>query len=100
MTNQELDGILTRAVACICYQKIGAGALTRICEMLIAGLPVIANNQAVRSYYGMKGIVEIQGLDDLENGLECAESLEGEIPVPAKPESHDLIRRIEKESRK
>jgi hypothetical protein len=100
LTNPELEEVLSQAKACLCYQEVGAGALTRICEMLIAGLPVLANGQAARSYYGRKGLVEIRNLDDLESGLRRLDSLEEEIPLPARPEDRDLIRRIAKESRK
>jgi len=33
----------------------GSGALTRICEMLCAGVPVLANTYTALSYYNMKG---------------------------------------------
>lgn len=44
-----LDHLLIHAKAVLVHQKTGAGALTRIPEMLIAGIPVIANDQARRS---------------------------------------------------
>jgi hypothetical protein len=96
LTSQELEDVLIRAKACLCYQEIGAGTLTRICELLIAGVPVVANSQAARSYYGVKGLIEIKDLDDLERGLgRLAGIKEENIPIPARPQGDDLIGRIE-----
>ncbi|HBB32229.1 MAG TPA: hypothetical protein DDZ80_23685 [Cyanobacteria bacterium UBA8803] len=53
---EELNTLLTNAKAVLVHQKAGVGALTRIPEMLIAGIPVIANGNACRSAFNYPGI--------------------------------------------
>ena len=69
LANDEMDRLLTRVRAVLCYQETGAGALTRICEMLIAGIPVLANSHSARSYYNMNGVIEFNELNDLAGTL-------------------------------
>jgi hypothetical protein len=45
-----------KAIAVLIYQEAGVGALTRIPEMLIAGILVIANSNTCRSAYNYDGI--------------------------------------------
>ena len=52
----QLHFLMKSAIAVLIYQKAGVGALTRIPEMLIAGIPVIANSNACRSAYNYDGI--------------------------------------------
>jgi glycosyltransferase involved in cell wall biosynthesis len=52
----KLDYLLTHAQAILVHQKAGVGALTRIPEMLIAGVPVIANSNACRSAFDYSGV--------------------------------------------
>lgn len=53
---QQLNGLLTNARALLIFQQAGVGALTRIPEMLIAGIPVIANGNACRSAHDYPGL--------------------------------------------
>jgi glycosyltransferase involved in cell wall biosynthesis len=94
LTDDELDRRLSSVKACLCYQSSGGGALTRICEMLIAGVPVLANAHAARSYYNVKGIVELPALDGLGDAITQIESVEGCIPVPSRPEVSSLAGRL------
>jgi hypothetical protein len=96
MTNEEMDGLLHQVRACICYQKNGAGALTRIGEMLIAGVPVLASTHAARSYYNMKGVIEFRELDELGEALKKIDKLEEEIPLPQFPDISSLYREIQR----
>jgi glycosyltransferase involved in cell wall biosynthesis len=96
LPNDTLDSILARVKAVICYQENGAGALTRICEMLMAGVPVLANSYAARSYYNMKGVVEFRELNELKEALKQVDKLEGEIPVPATPDISLVSLKIQK----
>jgi len=52
----QLEELLKNARAVLVHQRAGSGALTRILEMLIAGLPVIANSIAARSHGRMDGL--------------------------------------------
>ncbi|MEW5859438.1 MAG: hypothetical protein AB1861_18955 [Cyanobacteriota bacterium] len=54
--SQQLDTLLINAKAVLLHQKAGVGALTRIPEMLIAGIPVIANGNACRSAFSYPGV--------------------------------------------
>ena len=94
LSNDRLDSLLNTVRACLCYQEKGAGALTRICEMLIAGVPVLANPHAARSYYNVNGVIEFSDLNNLDQALKKAESVEGHISIPASPNSFDLFSEI------
>ncbi|BAU11428.1 hypothetical protein LEP3755_19220 [Leptolyngbya sp. NIES-3755] len=56
VTPEELNQFLTHATVALVHQKAAAGALTRIPELLIAGVPLIANSVAARSAYCFSGI--------------------------------------------
>ncbi len=96
MTDEEMDDLLRRVKAVLCYQKSGAGALTRIGEMLIAGVPVLASTHAARSYYNMKGVIEFRELDELKEALKKIDELDGELTVPPAPDISSLSREIQK----
>ncbi len=96
LSNDELDNLLTRVKACLCYQEGGSGALTRICEMLTAGVPVLANSHAARSYYHMNGVIEFQESKELGGAIKQVEKWEGNIPVPPAPGVPSLIAGIKK----
>lgn len=51
----KLHDLMKGAIAVLIHQKAGVGALTRIPEMLIAGIPVIANANACRSAFTYEG---------------------------------------------
>ncbi|PIE29416.1 hypothetical protein CSA57_08405 [candidate division KSB3 bacterium] len=87
LTNTEYDELLKSVKACICYQESGSGALTRICEMLVAGIPVVANMHAARSYFHIDGVIEFSELIDLENALQAINEQGSFIPIPQRPET-------------
>ena len=89
-SSEELDGVMEKVKACLCYQESGAGALTRICEMLTAGVPVLANTHAARSYYNMKGVYEFRELEELEEALKQIDAFAGEVPLPPAPDLSSL----------
>ena len=91
LTNEELAEILSSVKACLCYQEKGSGALTRIPEMLIAGVPVIANTHAARSYYNSKGVTEFSCFEELQEAIKRVELVEGNIPVPTPPDLSILL---------
>lgn len=53
---QTLTELLVTAKAMLVHQISGAGALTRIPEMLMAGIPVVANAIAARSAFNWSGM--------------------------------------------
>ncbi|PSB35720.1 glycosyltransferase [Stenomitos frigidus] len=61
----KLNHLLLNAKAVLAHQKAGVGALTRIPEMLIAGVPVIANANACRSAFSYPGVYCYDSRDEL-----------------------------------
>ena len=56
LSNDELENLLVSVDGIIIYQPPTTGALTRIIEMLTAGIPVYANFDACRDYHGIPGV--------------------------------------------
>ncbi len=56
ISDEQLDDVMSRSIAMLVHQEAGPGCLTRIAEVLLAGLPVVANPIAARSYYGVDGV--------------------------------------------
>ena len=96
LSNNELDKKLAGVKACLCYQEDGGGALTRIGEMLLAGIPVLTNTNSARSYYNLKGVIEFRDLPDLKNALDQADRFNDEIPRPDEPDPAGLINEIKR----
>ena len=55
ISDSRLEDLLCSVRALICFQEHGGGALTRIPEMIIAGVPVLANMHALRSHHELAG---------------------------------------------
>ena len=64
---EKLRILMIRAKAVLIHQVPTSGALTRIPEMLIAGIPVIANNNACRSSFGYAGVYIYDNLRELSD---------------------------------
>jgi glycosyltransferase involved in cell wall biosynthesis len=99
LTDEELDECLSHAKACLCFQESGAGALTRICEMAIAGVPVLANPHAARSYYNMPGVIEFRDLNGLEKAIRQIDEVASSIPVPPPPDTSFVISEMKRTMR-
>lgn len=94
LDNHALDKHLAEVNACICYQEKGGGALTRICELLTAGVPVVANSHAARSYYDKQGVIEFQAPDLLGEALSRVGKVDGHIPLPPAPDTSILLHQM------
>jgi hypothetical protein len=70
VTTEELDKILVETDAVLIYQPPTTGALTRIPEMLVAGIPVFVNFDAGRNYLGMSDVHLYDTFEDLFETLE------------------------------
>ena len=71
LSDVDNDLLKTELAACkgtLVFQSSGAGALTKIPEMIIAGVPVIANYIAARSYLDYPGISLLNNMDELKTG--------------------------------
>ncbi|MDB4902142.1 MAG: glycosyltransferase [Mucilaginibacter sp.] len=64
------------------HQAPTSGALTKIPELLIAGIPIVANHSASRSYYGLDGIHIYQNYQELFDLIHTNLSTP---PIPAAP---------------
>jgi len=72
VTDVELDKLLIETKGCIVYQENGSGALTKIPELLTAGVPVIINSHAARSHHNLPGIFEYDTFEQLGDKMELA----------------------------
>jgi hypothetical protein len=98
VSNEKLDDILSSIKAMICFQEFGSGALTRISEMLIAGVPVLANSHAARSYHEFNRVVEFSNFEDLEKAVLTIEKKqdpqENKMIKPSHRELLDKVRAL------
>lgn len=79
VTPERLRELLIEADAAIVHQDIGVGALTRIPELLMAGVPIIANEHAARSARHYEGVHLYREIKD------AAEMLQHPLPTPPVP---------------
>jgi hypothetical protein len=94
VTDAELYELLATAKGCIVYQETGSGALTKIPELLTAGVPVVINSHAARSFHNLPGIFEFTGFDQLALQLELAQKSDLFPQVLSPPDTSELERRI------
>jgi len=85
--SDKLYHLMIEAKAVIVHQKAGAGSLTRIPEMLIAGIPVIANSNACRSTSDYTGIYCYDSEIELANLVEKSLHMPSIIDRPAAAEN-------------
>lgn len=77
--HNALCRLLVTVRAAVIHQQPTSGALTRIPELLLAGVPVLANTDAARSAFRMSGVHVYEG------DAQLAELLEVELPVGESP---------------
>ncbi|MEA5614316.1 glycosyltransferase family protein [Nodularia spumigena] len=65
LSDQELTNVLIQTSAVIINQRYGLGSLTKIPELLIAGVPVVVNGIAARSYHNYDGIYVYENKQEL-----------------------------------
>lgn len=65
VSTQQLHQLLITCDQALIHQEPTSGALTRIPELLMAGVPILANTAAARSYYDLKGIEVYDTTDQL-----------------------------------
>ncbi len=95
LSDMQLDRLLTEISLCLSFQDAGSGALTKIREMHIAGVPVAANTQSARSHYHQPGLVEFNHLSHIESAMVRAKEWEGKIPVPPRPQESEFLKAVE-----
>jgi len=94
VTDAELDELLISIKGCIIYQDSGSGALTKIPELLFAGVPVIINSHAARSHHNLPGVFEFATLEQLVQQLAAAEQVDSFPQVLSLPDTTALTKRI------
>jgi hypothetical protein len=76
VSSEKLRELMSNTKAILLHQSTGVGALTRIPDMLIAGIPIIANSHACRSAFGYSGVY------CYENEFELADFMNQELEMP------------------
>ena len=79
VSDVELDALQLDARALLVHYLPAPGALTRIPEALIAGIPVVANRHGARGYETMPGVHVYDSSEELE------ELLAADLPTPPVP---------------
>jgi glycosyltransferase involved in cell wall biosynthesis len=80
-----LHELMKKCKSMILYQGYSTGALTRIPEMLVAGIPVISDDGGARSYRRMEGMHIYNNLNDL------VELVHSDFSLPALPARPDKL---------
>jgi hypothetical protein len=81
LSNDQLTEILAEIDAVLIHQLATSGALTRIPEMLIAGIPVLINSESARSYYNVDGVNIYENDAELNSLI-----MKNDFHIPALPE--------------
>ena len=92
----QLDRLLLSARAAIVHQAPSSGALTRIPELLLAGIPVLANENASRSSWSYAGLYPYSDFAELQ-ALMASDQPEPHPPArPVRAEQSfiDCVRRL------
>lgn len=80
LSKELLEQQLVEADALVINQAATSGALTRIIEHLIAGIPVVASFGAARDYFHSKDVHVYYSMDELMALLKGFQSQETEMP--------------------
>jgi len=80
VSNEKLADLLSTCSFCWIHQNISTGSLTKIPELMVAGVPVLLNSDAARNFHNLAGIKVYEHDED------CADLLKSELPIPEMPE--------------
>lgn len=80
VSNEKLSELMSTCSFCWIHQNISTGSLTKIPELMIAGVPVLLNSDAARNFHNLPGIRVYEHDED------CADLLLSELPIPEMPE--------------
>ncbi len=95
LSDEDLDRRLVRMRAAICFQEQGAGQLTRIMDFLVAGVPVVANRHAARSYHCVSGLHQFEDLNGLPQALDELMRQPALLPPPpAAPDTSAVLKAL------
>lgn len=85
---EQMDDLLTRCRYCWIHQNISTGSLTKIPELMMAGVPVLLNSDAARNFYNVPGIRVY------ENDEDCRDAMLEILPIPPEPKRPEVHERI------
>ena len=80
VSNEKLAELMTQCTFCWIHQNISTGSLTKIPELMIAGVPVLLNADAARNFHNVRGVRVYEQDED------CIDAMKSELPVPLAPE--------------
>lgn len=93
LSQEQMTREMIECNAILINQPPTTGALTRIVEAEIAGVPVVANTDSMRDYFKIPGIYEYRTMDELKDVL----SRDLQMPsIPPRPDSKLFIEAIQK----
>jgi hypothetical protein len=75
VSDSVLHQKVSESKAVLVHQSFGTGALTRIPELYVAGIPIVATRIAARGYENLSGITIVDNID------EALEALEAKFPI-------------------
>jgi hypothetical protein len=93
--DETLKDLLVRCKALIVSQKPSGGALTKLQEMRIAGVPVIGNKLSFRSYSNVAGFYPYFDFADLKALLGIEKYENPEIPKRNLMAERKFVRTVE-----
>ena len=79
LSNEDLSKKLSECRCCWIHQNISTGSLTKIPELMMAGVPVLINTDAARNFPNLEGIRVY------EDYAYCLLEMKAEVRKPAKP---------------
>jgi hypothetical protein len=79
---QVLEDLMVRSKCAILSQVPTSGALTRIPDLLVAGVPIIANRHASRSYHNLDGVHTADSDDQIVDLLRRLGPHDPKMPDP------------------
>jgi len=83
VSQSELELLLISAHGVIAHQPSTTGSLTKIPEMLLAGLPVLLNVNAARSWHNCSGVFVYDSFEELFELMTKRLTVEKKPPPPA-----------------
>lgn len=81
LSSEQLETASVETDAILIYQPPTSGALTRITEMLVAGVPIFANFNAARDIHNVEDVNVYESFDDLFAKLESFEPHQAKMPA-------------------
>lgn len=96
LLSEQLETALVETDAVLIYQPPTSGALTRITEMLVAGVPVFVNFNAARDCHNVEDVNVYESFDDLFEKLTHFKSHQAAMPI-RKTENEEFFIKTVKE---